>query len=443
VLTAQSGLGTYAGPAFNFEYFSHHHLRISASKVGCDNTSFVNFRRTSITTSADMHEEKKRKAAFDPRSSDRRLVLRSAAMLAGATALGGTAMPQSLAQGGKSGNTVGSLKGRLMGFMLPHEQFTVPELIELGVLAEQSGFDLLATSDHFQPWQANELHAGAAWITMGALAQRTKRVWIGPTVTCPTFLYNAGVVAQAFATLSSIMPGRIFLGLGSGEALNEQAAQPSWPKWPERSERLVEATDIIRKLWQGQQVDHKGKYYTLNAKLYDPPSKPIPLLMAANGPKAMRRAGQYADGLITDPKTWKEHKGEFEAGAKAAGKDIKQVPVLVELFVVVGGTTEARKAAELWRFIPKAFKTYYDVRDPQEIQKRAEAELPLEQVYADWPGSTDPQVHIKAVNELFDSGATIVNIHSGQPDQKKVIAFYSKNVLPKVRSGGTGAKSAA
>ena len=328
-----------------------------------------------------------------------------------------------------------------MGFMLPHEQFTVPELVELGVFAEQSGFDLLATSDHFQPWQANERHAGAAWVTMGALSQRTKRVWLGPTVTCPTFRYNPGVVAQAFATISSLMPGRIFLGLGSGEALNEQAAQPSWPNWPERSERLVEATDIIRKLWQGQQIDHKGKYYTLNAKLYDPPSNPIPLLMAANGPKAMHRAGQYADGLITDPKTWKEHKGEFEAGAKAAGKDINQMPVLVELFVVVGDTTEARKAAELWRFIPKAFKTYYNVRDPQEIQRRAEAELPLEQVYADWPGSTDPQVHIKAVNELFDSGATIVNIHSGQFDQKQVIEFYSKNVLPKVKSGGQGARS--
>lgn len=388
-----------------------------------------------------MHEEKRPQPAFDPRSKDRRNVLRSAAMLAGAAAFGGSVSQRSSGQTGKSGNSAGSLKGRMMGFMLPHEQFTVPELVELGVFAEQSGFDLLATSDHFQPWQANERHAGAAWVTMGALSQKTKRVWMGPTVTCPTFRYNPGVVAQAFATISSLMPGRIFLGLGSGEALNEQAAQPSWPKWPERSERLVEATDIIRKLWQGQQVDHKGKYYTLNAKLYDPPSKPIPLLMAANGPKAMRRAGQCADGLITDPKTWKEHKDEFEAGAKAAGKDINQMPVLVELFVVVGDTTEARKAAELWRFIPKAFKTYYNVRDPQEIQKRAEAELPLEQVYADWPGSTDPQVHIKAVNELFDSGASIVNIHSGQSDQKKVIEFYSKNVLPKVKSGGQGARS--
>jgi G6PDH family F420-dependent oxidoreductase len=291
-------------------------------------------------------------------------------MLAGASALGpGPGIPRSFGQTTK-GETSGSLRGRLIGFMLSHEQFTVPELVEFGVLAEQSGFDLLATSDHLQPWQSNEGHAGAAWITIGALAQRTKHIWIGPTVTCPTFRYTPGVVAQAFATISALMPGRVFLGLGSGEALNEQAAQPSWPNWQERSERLIEATDIIRKLWQGQQIDHKGKYYTVNAKLYDPPPKQIPLLMAANGPKAMRRAGQNADGLITDPKTWKQHKSEFEAGAKAAGKDADQMPVLIEQFVVVGDASDAKKCAELWRFIPKAFKTYYNVRDPQKSRKK-------------------------------------------------------------------------
>ncbi len=135
---------------------------------------------------------------------------------------------------------------------------------------------------------------------------------MGTTVTCPTFRYNPAVVAEGFASLSLLYPGRIFLGLGSGEALNEEAAVGYWPKWPERSERLVEATDVIRKLWGGQQVDHAGKYYKVNARLYDPPAQRIPLLMAGNGPKAMRRCGQYADGLITDPKTWKEHKSEFQ-----------------------------------------------------------------------------------------------------------------------------------
>ena len=324
---------------------------------------------------------------------------------------------------------------KIVGFMLAHEQFPVAQLIELGIAAEQAGFDLLATSAHLQPWQTNEGHSGAAWATMGALSQRTSRVWMGTTVTCPTFRYNPAVVAEAFVTLGSLAPGRIFLGVGSGEALNEQAAIGSWPKWSERSERLIEATAIIRQLWTGQQITHDGAYYKVNARLYDPPAKIIPLLMAANGPKAMHRAGQYADGLVTDPKTWKEHKSEFEAGAKAAGKDPTRMPVLVEQYVVVGDKGDAERAAELWRFGPKAFKSYYNIRDPKEIQQRADSEVPLEKVYADWPVSTDPAVHAKVITELFDSGATIVNIHSGQKDQKRVIGFYGKEVLPRIKQG--------
>lgn len=135
---------------------------------------------------------------------------------------------------------------KMIGFMLPHEQFPVRELVELGVAAEQAGFDLLATSDHLQPWQINEGHAGMAWVTMSAIGAKTRRIWIGTTVTCPTFRYNPAVVAEGFASLNLLYPGRIFLGIGSGEALNEQAATGDWPKWQERSERLVEASEIIR-----------------------------------------------------------------------------------------------------------------------------------------------------------------------------------------------------
>lgn len=363
---------------------------------------------------------------------DRRHLIRGAGTLLGASVL----TPSSPALRSSSTTTrasEGSLRKGMMGFMLPHEQFPLQQLVEFGVAAEQAGFDLLATSDHFQPWQDNEGHSGQAWVTMAALGQRTKNIWIGPTVTCPSFRYNPAVVAEAFASLSLLYPGRIFLGLGSGEALNEQAAVGFWPKWQERSDRLLESVDIIRKLWGGQPVSHKGRYYSVDAKLYDPPAKPIPLLIAANGPKAMRRAGQYGDGLVTDPKTWKQHKSEFEAGVLAAGKDPSQVPVLIEQYAVVGDQNDAKKAAELWRFGPKAFKSYYNVRDPKEIQKRADSEIPLEQVYSEWPIGTDPNVHLKTINELFSSGATIVNIHTGQTDQKRAIEFYGKEVLPRVK----------
>jgi F420-dependent hydroxymycolic acid dehydrogenase len=369
----------------------------------------------------------------------RRTLLKSAGLLIGSSALA-SAIPvmasnisaQSITTSGLQGSTP-PITTPMVGFMLAHEQFPVPELVELGVAAEQAGFGLLATSDHLQPWQANERHAGQAWVTMAALGQRTKRVWIGPTVTCPTYRYNPAVVAEAFASLNLLYPGRIFLGIGSGEALNEQSATGSWPKWPERSDRLVEASHIIREMWTGEQVIHSGKYYNVNAKLYDPPVGQVPLLMAANvGPKAMYRSGQHGDGLITDPETWKQHKADFENGAKAAGKDPKQMPVLVEAFVVVGDKKEAEVSAELWRFLPKAFKSYFNIRDPQAIQDRANAELPLEKVYGRWPISTDPDVHVKALMELFASGATIVNVHSGQADQRAVIDFYGSHVLPEV-----------
>jgi F420-dependent hydroxymycolic acid dehydrogenase len=372
----------------------------------------------------------------NPNLSPRRTMLKSAALLMGAAALPGSlraSTPPSLPESKSRNSDSNRMRKGMLGFMLPHEQFPAPQLLELGVAAENAGFDLLAFSDHFQPWQANEGHASEAWVTMSAIGQRTRRVWMGTAVTCPTFRYNPAVVAENFATLSSLYPNRVFLGVGSGEALNEQAAVGSWPKWNERSERLIEATDIIRKLWTGQQVAHQGNFYNVNARLYDPPSGQIPLLMAANGPKAMRRAGRYADGLVTDPKTWKQYKSEFEAGAKAAGKDIGQMPVLVEQYVIVGDQNEAKTAAELWRFQPKAFESYYNVRDPQAIQDRADAEVPLEQVSKDWAVSTGPAVHIKAVKELLDSGVTIVNIHSGQANQRRVIDFYGKEVLPKVR----------
>jgi TAT-translocated FGD2 family F420-dependent dehydrogenase len=325
-----------------------------------------------------------------------------------------------------------SLTGKKIGYMLAHEQFRIPELTELADRATAAGFGLLATSDHFQPWQANEGHSGLAWVTMGALGDRARSAWIGTTVTCPTLRYHPAIVAEAFASLSQLYPGRVFLGVGSGEALNEQAAMGKWPTWNERWERLAEAIEIIRKLWSGERVSHKGKHYQLDGKLYDPPARAIPLLTAANGAKAMRLAGKHGDGLVTDPNTWKQHKSEWEKGAREAGKDPAAMPVLVEQFVVVGDEAEAEKSAELWRFIPKAFKKYHNIPDPAEIQHQAEADLPLEKVYDEWLVGADPAPHIKVITELFESGATIVNIHSGQPDQKKVIEFYGTSVLPRL-----------
>ncbi len=317
-----------------------------------------------------------------------------------------------------------------IGFMLAHEQFPVNELRDIGIAAARSGFGLLATSDHFQPWQANEGHSGEAWVTLGALGDRAPKAWMGTTVTCPTLRYHPAIVAETFASLSLLYPGRVFLGLGSGEALNEKAATGNWPAWQERWDRLIEAIAIIRALWSGQEVNHQGQYYTVQGKLYDPPKEAIPLFTAANGRKSMRLAGEHGDGLITDPETWKQFRSEWEEGARSAGKTPADMPVMVEKFVAVCSKKQAASAVELWRFLPKAFKGYHEISDPAEIQQRAEAELPIDEVMGEWSIGTDPQPHIAAIEELFASGATIVNIHVGQNDQKKAIRFYGSKVLP-------------
>jgi F420-dependent hydroxymycolic acid dehydrogenase len=334
----------------------------------------------------------------------------------------------------------GGLAGqRHVGFMLAHEQFTVPQLLRLAEAAAQAGFGVLATSDHFQPWQANEAHSGEAWVTMGAMAGCIQQAWMGTTVTCPTLRYHPAVVAEAFATLSQLHPGRVFLGVGSGEALNEQAATGSWPAWKERWDRLIEAIGIIRGLWSGQPVSHSGRFYTVAGRLYDPPAQPIPILTAANGRQSMRLAGRFGDGLVTDPLTWGKFKAEWQQGARDEGKNPDAMPVLVEQFVVVGDRAEAENAARLWRFLPKAFKGYYNVLDPQTIEEKAGTELPTDKVIADWTVGTDPEVHLAAIGKLFDSGATIVNIHSGQADQHKVIDFYGRLVLPRLADRRAGA----
>jgi TAT-translocated FGD2 family F420-dependent dehydrogenase len=364
---------------------------------------------------------------------DRRNLLKWTSALAAATGVSmATGHAQPSGQPDSARPEVGGLRKGMFSFMLASEQFATPELLRLGAHAAKSGFAVLSTSDHLQPWQANQGHTGQAWVTMGALGAQAHS-WMGTTVTCPTLRYNPAVVAEAFATLGHLYPGRVFLGVGSGEALNEQVATGEWPHWQERWDRLIEAVTIIRQLWTGQDVAFKGKYYNVNAKLYNPPPRPIPLLTAANGKKAMRLAGQHGDGLITDPKTWMQHISEWQDGARAAGKDPATMPVLVEQYVVVGDQQTAHQAAELWHFGPKAFQSLYNVPSPVEIQQRAEAGIPMEEVLKAWAVGTDPDVHIKKMHELFDSGVTIVNVHSGQPDQARVIDFYAKHVLPAVK----------
>jgi TAT-translocated FGD2 family F420-dependent dehydrogenase len=321
-----------------------------------------------------------------------------------------------------------------VGFVLAHEQFPAAELVALAIEAEQGGFETLWTSDHFHPWMDNQGHSGQAWVTLAAISQRV-RLPFGTGVTCPTFRYRPAVVAQAFATLAALAPGRVFLGVGSGEAINEQAATGEWGSYRERAERLVEAIGIIRLLWSGEWVSHRGRYYEVpQARLYDPPPQPIPLYVAAGGARSMRLAGEHGDGLITDARhaVLPEMREAFADGARAAGKDASAMPILAEAFVVAGGARERDEAVAAWRFVSHAFDRFVQEPDPRTIAREARS-IGAEEAVRGWIVSADPETHAEALQQLFDQGVHEVYVHSGQHDQRGFIDFYGTNVLPRLR----------
>ncbi len=326
-----------------------------------------------------------------------------------------------------------------IGYVLSNEQWPIQALVDQAVAAEAAGFDLVWTSDHFHPWQDNESHSGHAWVLLGAVSQRTKNLTFGTGVTAPTFRHRPAIVAQAFASLGILAPGRVFLGVGTGEALNEQASGNGWGRYQERAERLAEAVQLIKQLWSGEWVRFEGKHYQIpKAKLYDIPQIPVPLYIAGSGPKAFALAGTYGDGWITEPKNAinPQSRGIWEFAARGAGKEPNTMPILTELFVFVGNKAdpELQPAAELWRFLPKAWTKFVNNPDPVAIQQEADKIVPIEEVLSNWIVSEDPQEFAARIQALFDGGATQIIIHSAQKDQQKVIEFFGKQVLPLVRS---------
>ncbi|MCV7099545.1 F420-dependent hydroxymycolic acid dehydrogenase [Mycobacterium palustre] len=319
---------------------------------------------------------------------------------------------------------------RGVGVVLSHEQFRTDRLVAQAQAAEQAGFQYVWASDHIQPWQDNEGHSMFPWLTLALVGNSTSRISFGTGVTCPTYRYHPATVAQAFASLAILSPGRVFLGVGTGERLNEQATTNTYGNYRERHDRLVEAIELIRQLWSGSRISFSGRYFQTNAlKLYDTPPTPPPIFVAAGGPKSARLAGQYGDGWITQAHDLTNAKllAAFGAGAQAAGRDPATLGKRAELFAVVGDDREARRAAALWRFTAGAV----DQPNPVEIQRAAEAN-PEEKVLGNWTVGNDPATHIDAVQRVLDAGA-VPFLHFPQDDPVAAIDFYRASVLPKLR----------
>ncbi|WAX58799.1 glucose-6-phosphate dehydrogenase (coenzyme-F420) [Jatrophihabitans cynanchi] len=325
------------------------------------------------------------------------------------------------------------------GYKASNEQFAPRELLSYGVLAEECGFDSVFVSDHLQPWRHEGGHAPFAMTWLAALGARTERVTIGTSVLTPTFRYHPAIVAQAFATLGCLFPGRVVLGMGSGESMNEVPLGLVWPDGKERFARFREAVRLIRALWAGERVTFEGDFYrTDKATIYDRPDEPVPLWLAASGPAATRFAGRAGDGYITtsgkDPALYTDTLlPAVTEGAEKAGRQVADLEMMIEVKVSFDHDRDAAMAAtHFWGALGLTPEQKQGVEDPVEMQRLADA-LSVEQTAKRFIVSTDPDEHVQKIKTYLDLGFNHLVFHAPGPDQAKFLKLYGEEILPRLR----------
>ncbi|HEV2583441.1 MAG TPA: glucose-6-phosphate dehydrogenase (coenzyme-F420), partial [Ktedonobacteraceae bacterium] len=289
------------------------------------------------------------------------------------------------------------------GYKASAEQFGPRQLLDFTTLAEELGFDSVWISDHFQPWRHTNGHAPFALSWLAAAAERTRRVTLGTSVLTPTFRSQPAIIAQAFGTLGDLYPGRIILGVGSGESLNEVAVTASeWPTAKERLARLREAVTLIRKLWSEEMVTFDGQYYhTRNATIYDKPAQPVPIYISAGGPVAAKFAGREGDGFIcTSGKGDELYRDQLlpavQEGALSAGRNPSEIEHTIEVKVSFD-TDKARAMADtrIWAALALSAEDKVSIHDPREMERKAEEVA--DQAHRRWLVSSDPEEHVEQV----------------------------------------------
>jgi len=324
----------------------------------------------------------------------------------------------------------------ILGYKTCHERYQPDQLLAHAILAEKHGFDTLWTSDHFHPWAHTGAAAGFAWTWMASAAERTRNMRIGTSVTAPILRYHPAVVAQAFATLAYMYPDRIYLGLGAGEALNESPLGYVWPAPKQRIEMLEEAMIVIRRLWNEDFVNFKGKYYMLrNAKLYTKPNRPIKVYVAAGGPRTAELAGRLADGILLTPNLGQSERlfKAFRNGAEKAGREPESLERVVEILVSYDENHEkALKSCRFWTgsMLPVFYKC--DISDPREIEENGRL-VGNEAIEKRWIVATTAEEHINRVENYVKAGFNHLYFVSSSPDESKFIKFYGEKVLPHFR----------
>jgi coenzyme F420-dependent glucose-6-phosphate dehydrogenase len=328
-----------------------------------------------------------------------------------------------------------------LGYKASAEQFGPVELLDFAIAAEDAQFDSVFISDHFQPWRHTGGHAPFAIAWMGALGARTSHIAIGTSVLTPTFRYHPSIVAHAFGTLGTLFPGRIILGVGTGEALNETPATGlEWPEAKERLARLREAIELIRRLWTEDRVTHDGLYFKVhNATIYDRPDIPIPIYIAGAGPLISKYAGRNADGFIcTSGKPFDLYRQtllpNLAAGLAAAGRSETSIDRMIEMKVSFDtDPIRAKEDTRVWAALALTPEEKVSVEDPLDMEKLADA-LPLDRAASRWIVSTDPDEQVERIRPYVEMGFRHLVFHSPGPDQRRFLKLYAEKVIPRLRA---------
>jgi coenzyme F420-dependent glucose-6-phosphate dehydrogenase len=325
------------------------------------------------------------------------------------------------------------------GYKASAEQFASRRLLDLSLRAEELGLETVAVSDHFQPWRHNGGHAPGALTWLGALGAAAKGARIGTSVLTPTMRYHPSIVAQAYATLAQISAGPVFLGIGSGEAMNETPATGAeWPGAKERRMRLAESIKLIRRLWTEERVDFEGDYYrTVRATVYERPDAAIPIYVAAAGPLAAKLVGRAADGFIcTSGKPMELYTSlleKIDEGAAAAGRDAAGIAKMIEIKVSYDTELErAERACHWWGALALTSEEKMSTEDPLELERLADAHP--ERAASRFIVTTDPDEVVDRIAPYVELGFTELVFHGPGEDQERFLELFTRDVLPRLRA---------
>ena len=328
-----------------------------------------------------------------------------------------------------------------IGYKASAEQFGPNQLLDFAVLAEKLGLDSVWISDHFQPWRHSGGHAPFSLAWLGALGARTERIVMGTSVLTPSFRYHPSIVAQAFATLDTMFPGRVVLGMGTGESLNEVPATGlAWPEQKERTARFREALKLIRALWSEERVSFEGQYYkTRLATLYDRPAKPVPLFVAGAGPFMAKLAGMEGDGFICTSGKKRELYTEtllpnVQAGIDASGRG-RDFGFERMIEMKVSFDTDRDRAVQdthYWGALALKPEERDHIDDPKEMEKLADA-LTVERTVSRWIVSSDPDEMLEKIGAYIELGFDHLVFHAPGPDQAKFLTLFAERVAPRLR----------